>query len=547
MTRLAPSPGHESRTLIDALLEEQRELTAVELFARWHESPAPAPPSYRRWLPARPPGPGQQYAFEVDLDKCSGCKSCVTACHALNGLEDHEAWRHTGLLRSDDWRHPFQQTITTACHHCVDPGCLNGCPVLAYEKDPHTGIVRHLDDQCIGCQYCALKCPYEVPQYSARLGIVRKCDLCSQRLAGGEAPACAQACPGDAIRVTLVDQAAVREQYRGRPLDSASPRGNGFLPASPAPRWTLPTTRFVSARPLAEALVPANATELRLQPLHGPLVAMLLGTQLSVGLLALLPVVPEAGRMIFSLAAVACGALGLAASVLHLGRPLKAWSSFLGLRRSWLSREIVVFGAFFPLAAAAAGAFAAGRPGWANGLAGGAAFVGLLGVLCSAMVYVDTGRALWRGPQSLGRFFGTTLILGLAGAGVATAWNGGPPSWLPPLLAILTTAKLALEQRVLARVASDLADTIWPAAADFEAWSLAQSAVLTRDRLGVLARGRIAAGVLGGVILPLASWIGVGHAVALALVGGLLLLAGEAVERCLFFRTVVPPRMPGGD
>src|SRR5690606_34885961 len=59
---------------------------------------------------------------------------------------------------------PVLQHVTTACHHCVEPGCLHGCPVLAYEKDPVTGIVRHLDDQCIGCTYCVLMCPYEVPQ-----------------------------------------------------------------------------------------------------------------------------------------------------------------------------------------------------------------------------------------------------------------------------------------------------------------------------------------------------------------------------------------------
>ena len=73
---------------------------------------------------------------------------------------------------------PYQQTVTTACHHCVEPACLEGCPVLAYEKDAETGIVRHLDDQCIGCQYCVLKCPYDVPKYSAKRGIVRKCDMC---------------------------------------------------------------------------------------------------------------------------------------------------------------------------------------------------------------------------------------------------------------------------------------------------------------------------------------------------------------------------------
>src|SRR5262249_30553233 len=107
--------------------------------------------------------PGQQYAFSVDLDACTGCKACVSACHSLNGLDDHETWRHIGTLQGGTTRHPIQQTVTTACHHCLEPACQQGCPVGAYEKD--TGIVRHLDDQCIGCQYCILKCPYDVPQY----------------------------------------------------------------------------------------------------------------------------------------------------------------------------------------------------------------------------------------------------------------------------------------------------------------------------------------------------------------------------------------------
>ena len=187
-----PAPDTEGCTLVDALLEEERSLTAAQRFSRLHEHhdfPAQAK-FYRDLIPLARPSAGQQYAFEVDLDKCSGCKACVTACHALNGLDDDESWRNVGLLHSDDWRAPFQMTVTTACHHCVDPGCLTGCPVLAYDKDAVTGIVRHLDDQCIGCQYCVMKCPYEVPQYSAKRGIVRKCDMCSDRLQNGEAPAC---------------------------------------------------------------------------------------------------------------------------------------------------------------------------------------------------------------------------------------------------------------------------------------------------------------------------------------------------------------------
>ena len=105
---------HEPVTLIDELLAEQRSLTAVAKFARAHEQhelPAQAR-HYRDLIPLSKPQAGQQYAFEVELDKCSGCKACVTACHSLNGLDETETWRSVGLLFNDDWRTPQQQTIT---------------------------------------------------------------------------------------------------------------------------------------------------------------------------------------------------------------------------------------------------------------------------------------------------------------------------------------------------------------------------------------------------------------------------------------------------
>ena len=196
----------EGRTLIDDLLAEQQLLTPVATFSRKHERhtlPAQAK-YYRDLIPLSSPEAGEQYAFAVDLDACTGCKACVTACHNLNGLDDDETWRDVGVLFGGTVLEPVQQTITTACHHCVDPACMNGCPVNAYDKDPVTGIVRHLDDQCIGCQYCIWKCPYDVPKYSKKRGIVRKCDMCSSRLAVGEAPACVQACPKEAIAISLV-------------------------------------------------------------------------------------------------------------------------------------------------------------------------------------------------------------------------------------------------------------------------------------------------------------------------------------------------------
>ncbi len=134
---------------VDALLQAQRTLTAVERFAAREESKdspdAPQARYYRDLVPLERPRPGEQYAFEVDLDRCTGCKACVSACHTLNGLDDHELWRTVGLLHGGSAAAPAQQTVTTSCHHCLEPACLLGCPSQAYEKHPHTGIVMHLD------------------------------------------------------------------------------------------------------------------------------------------------------------------------------------------------------------------------------------------------------------------------------------------------------------------------------------------------------------------------------------------------------------------
>lgn len=486
--------SRENLPLLAELLAEQHRLdTPVARFSAAHDADRVtglAP----QLIPLTAPGPNEQYAFEVELDSCTGCKSCVAACHALNGLDEQETWRDVGLLVSSDRRHPFTQTITTACHHCADPACLNGCPVLAYEKDPVTGIVRHLDDQCIGCQYCVLKCPYDAPKYNARLGIVRKCDMCHSRLAAGEAPACAQACPTHAIRIVTVAVTPLRISDSGLRIGHSEIRNPqseiDFLPAAPDPAYTRPTTRFVTQRSIPAAVVASDHQTLRIQPAHWPLVLMLTLLSTAVGLSIVAAV--QRSEMATWLAWGA-GALGLGASVFHLGQPTRAWRIFLGWRRSWLSREALVFGAWF---AAASAALVFPSAAWPS------VGLGLAGLICSTMIYVDTRRRFWRAAETLPRFLGTTAVIALA--------------WLAP-----AWAAYAL-----------LAKLVWESRSYFD------FSVSARLQRGPLARAVVARDALGLVAIVAL----LGGAVPFGLV---VLFAGELMERYLFFRAVDAPKMPG--
>lgn len=560
-----PTPARTGLTLLEQLLQDQQQLTAVEQFARQHECDSPPSQSkyYRNLIPLTAPRAGEQYAFEVDLDSCSGCKSCVVACHNLNGLEENETWRNVGLLTGGSPQLPMMQHVTSACHHCLEPACLQGCPVNAYVKDPDTGIVKHLDDQCIGCQYCILKCPYDVPKYSASKGIVRKCDMCQDRLAVGEAPACVQSCPNSAIRITLVNKQAIIEESEA----------NQFLPGAAAPSYTLPTTTFKTSRPLPRNLLPADYYSASPQHAHWPLVLMLVLTQMSVGAFVVEQllgkvlelngqVILEQTRAVHLVAAFALGMLGMGASLFHLGRPLFAFRAFIGLLTSWLSREIVCFGAFAGLASLYAALpwlsdWGLNVSRGANDLLGlGVVATGLAGVGCSVMVYDSTRRPLWHWLRTGIRFLLTGALLGIPTslliAFVSAACTEALSvrqimndygTHLCGWLALVAGLKLLFEASIFAHL---LSRRLTP---------LKRTAMLSSGELSRWTAQRFFFGVVGGVALPgilyLAPLVNpdrplstefITVAVVLALAVSFL---GEVFERYLFFSAVIAPKMPG--
>lgn len=529
-----------SLPVLQQKLEAQQELRAVERFASLHESgdfPAGAH-EYDALIPLSLPKPGEQYAFKVDLDACSGCKACVTACHTLNGLDEGETWRFVGVLHGGTTQAPVVQTVTSACHHCLDPACMNGCPVEAYEKDPVTGIVRHLDDQCIGCQYCTLTCPYDVPQYNVAKGIVRKCDMCSDRLAEGEAPACVQACPNQAISITVVSQAQVIEDAQG----------DAFLPGAPSPGITVPTTVYDTERAVPRNLLPVDFYALRPAQDHAPLVAMLVLTQLAVGGFVVEPLLDlvadaqlGAARTLHVAVSLLIGLTGIHVSLLHLGRPLYAFRAVIGLRRSWLSREILAFGAFAGVSTSYAAALWFGMGDRFPWLGPMVAAIGLGAVFCSTMVYAATRRVWWNAPTTAFKFFMTTIVLGLGLAAVTSAWRGDAH-----------VARIAAGWAVAAALLKLIGEaSVFLHLHDRTRSDLKRSALLLTGTLARAARWRVGLALSGVAVLLVTIALSTpapADAFALGmltLAAALLLTAGEVLERVLFFRALSSSRMPG--
>jgi len=138
-------------------------------------------------------------ALLYDATLCIGCKACEQACADENGLpydgklaaqETTSAYKYTAVVqRGAGW-------MRRLCMHCEDPTCVSVCPVAALKKTA-LGAVTYDGSKCMGCRYCMVACPFNVPKYEwDKLDPrVRKCDLCSKRLTAGRPTACTDACP----------------------------------------------------------------------------------------------------------------------------------------------------------------------------------------------------------------------------------------------------------------------------------------------------------------------------------------------------------------
>lgn len=143
-----------------------------------------------------------KHGFLIDARRCIDCRTCLVAC----SVENNVPLTHTRIWMKDtgvQGKFPNFSRFSAPfhCMHCVDPSCVSACTVGALQQN-EDGVVVYDAARCIGCRYCMYACPFSVPnfEWEQSLALIVKCDLCVNRVAGGEQPACAATCPTDAIK-----------------------------------------------------------------------------------------------------------------------------------------------------------------------------------------------------------------------------------------------------------------------------------------------------------------------------------------------------------
>ena len=138
------------------------------------------------------------YGMLIDVRRCIGCHSCSVACKAEFEvpLGATRAW--VEYVEKGTYPDASLSFLPRLCNHCSHPPCVPVCPTGATYKREEDGIVVVDGDICIGCKYCIQACPYDARFLNPVTGNADKCDFCLHRVSQGVAPACVEACIGDA-------------------------------------------------------------------------------------------------------------------------------------------------------------------------------------------------------------------------------------------------------------------------------------------------------------------------------------------------------------
>ncbi len=407
------------------------------------------------------------YAFTFDASACSGCKACQEACKDKNNLPVGVMWRRVievsgggwvnvgggsfgtigdsdergrptrtageweagggsfvGIGESDKSERPartiigdspaptawennvFAYNLSIACNHCVHPKCAGVCPTDAFIHRAD-GIVYIDSSKCMGCGYCSWACPYNAPRYNPEQGQMSKCNFCFDNIDAGLPPSCVAACPMRVLNFVEVDDGEDALRLRSGRMSLWE------LPASEHP-FPLPnnsrTEPHLAVKPhmaMGNDLEKKISNYEEIRPRHQksemPLVVFTLLTQMAVGMFWAAQWMTESIPLIPYLLIGACLAIGGFFSFAHLGAKRNAWRAPFHLKKSWLSREILLVGLF---GAGWLAGFVLPEMKWVTSLIG----VGL--IFSMAQVYRLHTMPAWDTWRTTVGFFITSLLLG---------------------------------------------------------------------------------------------------------------------------------------
>jgi formate dehydrogenase iron-sulfur subunit len=150
-----------------------------------------------------------------DSSRCIGCRKCEEGCQKVNELPEPDrpfddltvlekkrrtkAGVYMVINKYDTEKGPVFRKIQ--CNHCLEPACASACFVAAFTKTP-TGAVTYDESVCVGCRYCMIACPFEIPTYEYDQPLtprVEKCTMCYPRISQGLLPGCVEKCPVEAL------------------------------------------------------------------------------------------------------------------------------------------------------------------------------------------------------------------------------------------------------------------------------------------------------------------------------------------------------------
>jgi Fe-S-cluster-containing dehydrogenase component len=156
------------------------------------------------------PGDVEFRGILYDATRCLGCGACERLCARSHGLPEPTEKPRIGVLRkTNEDRRTVVNCYNTSkgevfvknqCMHCTQPACVAACLTQAMCKTKE-GPVIWRGDKCMGCRYCMVSCPFDVPkfEYHSPNPMIVKCDMCYHKVKRGAVPACAAGCPGDAL------------------------------------------------------------------------------------------------------------------------------------------------------------------------------------------------------------------------------------------------------------------------------------------------------------------------------------------------------------